>query len=471
LLIASEAPLDELLPAVAASLPPAFQFPDHTTCALRVGERVYATPGHAPTRWMLGRELVTSDGERGVIEVAYHGPWSEAGDAAGPFLVEEEELLASLADMLRSALDRHRATETARIAGERLDLALRAAGMGVWERDLPTDRVCWTPHMARLIGHEGELRGQHGDFEDMVHPDDQREVYAFIAGMEPGKPHTIEFRLRRPDGGWRPVAASGLVVLDGDGKPARNIGVVMDISERRALEARLRQAQKLEVLGQVAGSVAHDFANFLAVVALNVDLLKESHHDAASRELLDDIEHAASGATALTRQLLAFGRRTELKPEVVVQRAVSGRLLPLLRRLAGAAVEIVLREAGRECMVWADASQLGQLVMNLVVNARDAMGAEGGTLTIASAIGRGADGAAEVVLTVEDTGPGVPPDVCEHIFEPFYTTKDPGTGTGLGLAVVRAVARQWGGDVAVESPPGGGARFRVHLPLHPAPAA
>ncbi|HVV85451.1 MAG TPA: PAS domain S-box protein [Kofleriaceae bacterium] len=352
------------------------------------------------------------------------------------------------------------AEEDARRSGERLDLALAAAGMGVWERDLATDEVRWSAHLARLVGLDHELVGRYRDFADMVHPDDDREVDTFINTIVHDElPRTIEFRMRRPDGSWRPVAATGRALLGPDGTPRRLVGVVMDITARRALEAGLQQAQKLETLGQIAGGVAHDLNNVLFVVSSSCALLRRSLTDRGQRELLGEIDDAASRAAALVRQLLAFSRREEFHPAAVELDALVGRLRPMLERVVGRSITVRSQLGAGATRVWADATQLEQLVMNLVVNARDAMPG-GGTVTIATS----AAGEGDALIVVEDTGPGIPPTLRERVFEPFFTTKGPERGTGLGLAVVRAVARQWRGDVTVDGPPEGGAVFRVRFP-------
>ncbi len=485
LLLIDHATDDDLLAAVAALLPTGFQHPTDTTAAVRLGERRYPTPGHRDARWTLRRELVTADGVVGAIDVAYHGRWPDPAepDGLGPFLIEEVRLLESLSDMLRLALDRRRAEEAARRSRDRLELAFDAAGMGVWERDLISNEVTWSPHLARLVGFADEQRAPFGGLAHLVHPDDHPAMDAFHAGPRvDGPPRTVEFRLRRPDGGWRPVSATGRVVADAEGRPRRMVAMIMDITGRRALEAGLQQAQKLEALGQVAGGIAHDFNNLLTVVTYAASALQGQVPAGAARDLLGEIDIAAGRATALTRQLLAFSRRAEFHPAAIELDPLIARLRPLLGRIVGRDVELRTELSAGDARVWADASQLEQVVMNLVVNARDAM-ARGGVVTIVTratiAAGAGdgdGDGAGpgdgdgdgdgpHARIEVRDTGAGIPADVIDRIFEPFFTTKAPGQGTGLGLAVVRAVARQWRGEVTAANLPGGGARFDVRLPL------
>jgi PAS domain S-box-containing protein len=366
--------------------------------------------------------------------------------------------------MLRGALDRRAAEEVAHHTKERLDLALSAAMMGVWDHDLATGTVTWSEHLARLVARDREMIGTLNAFSDYVHPDDQAYVIAQRDGIrDPDRIYTFEFRVRRGDGTWRPVAATGRMILDERGAPARVLGVIMDISARRALESGLQRSQKLETLGQVAGGVAHDFNNVLCSVIVNAEVLREDIEPGPLREQLDEIFDAAMRGAALARQLLSFSRNAEFHPTAVSLDPMITSMQPLLRRLAGRAIELRLSLATDGVEVWADPSQLEQVVMNLVVNARDAM-PSGGTITVATERDPLADPGA-VAIVVRDTGGGVPAEILERIFEPFFTTKPPGQGTGLGLAVVRAVARQWHGDVSVESTPGQGATFRVQLPV------
>jgi two-component system, cell cycle sensor histidine kinase and response regulator CckA len=249
-------------------------------------------------------------------------------------------------------------------------------------------------------------------------------------------------------------------------------------AERTALEDQLRQAQKMEGIGRLAGGIAHDFNNLLTIIRGNATLAKAAlplGHE--SREDLEQIEQAADRAAALTRQLLAFARRTVLKPEAVDLAAVLKRLDPMLSRLLGEDVEIVTTTPSTPVMVMADPSQIEQVIVNLAVNARDAM-PDGGKLTIQAAAvdhdevaATSASPAARVregrgaTLTVTDTGMGMDDEVMLHLFEPFFTTKPPGKGTGLGLATVYGIVEQSGGTVWADSKPGSGTRMTVWLPL------
>ena len=268
--------------------------------------------------------------------------------------------------------------------------------------------------------------------------------------------------------------------ISGDGHGARGMSVD-DAAERRHLEQQLRHAQKMAAFGRLAGGIAHDFNNLLTAMLGHLEMLGDQFalNDPRHAEL-NEIRRVAERAAALTRQLLAFSRRKTAQPEEIDVDAEIARVQRMLRRLIGEDVELAVRlgaEAGRTLT---DAGQLEQVVMNLAVNARDAM-PNGGRLTIETAsleleeteaARHGVTAGPFVRVSVSDTGTGIPPEVMAHLFEPFFTTKDPGKGTGLGLAIVHGIVRQSGGFVTVGSEVGRGTVFHVHLPrLEAAPEA
>jgi PAS domain S-box-containing protein len=259
------------------------------------------------------------------------------------------------------------------------------------------------------------------------------------------------------------------------------LGVATDITERRLLEERLRQAQKMEAIGQLAGGVAHDFNNLLTAIIGNADfLLQDLPSEAPSRADVNEIRQAADRAASLTRQLLAFSRKQVLQPRTLDLNQLVAGMERMLRRLLAENIEVHLHLAEDAGPVHADPGQMEQVLLNLVLNARDAM-PEGGKLIVETAgIDLEApDGAAAVgvaparyiVLAVSDTGVGMDEDVRAHLFEPFFTTKEPGKGTGLGLATVYGIVQQSGGNVWVYSEPGHGTTFKVYLPRGAAAAA
>jgi PAS domain S-box-containing protein len=282
------------------------------------------------------------------------------------------------------------------------------------------------------------------------------------------------FRHRRRDGSILLVDVASHAI-DFDGRAARLV-LARDVTERSQLEAQLRQAQKMEAVGQLAGGVAHDFNNLLTIILSHAAFAREALADApALAPVADDIgqvAHAATRATELTRQLLTFARRQMFAPRVLDVNDLTLHVDRMLRRLIGEHIELVTRCAPALWPAEADPAQIEQVLVNLAVNARDAM-PDGGTLTIetsnatlgaADVSGPDARPGEYVVLEVRDTGHGIHPEDVGRLFEPFFTTKPPGAGTGLGLAVCYGIAAQHGGHITVESEPGRGATFRVYLP-------
>ncbi len=283
-----------------------------------------------------------------------------------------------------------------------------------------------------------------------------------------------EVLTRRKDGSEFPVSLRTSPILDETGEMIGLVGIGHDITERQALEARLRQAQKMEAVGRLAGGVAHDFNNLLGVIQGYGQLLqKQLDSGHPGRDKLDQMIKASERAANLTRQLLAFSRRQVLEPRVLRLNAVVADSETLLRRLVGEDVEFEVRAGADLGRVRADAGQIDQVLMNLVANARDAM-PQGGRLVIETANVEWSDGLAPgrlpappgryVRLSVRDTGTGIDPETLAHIFEPFFTTKERGKGTGLGLATVYGIVKQSGGYIGVESEAGKGTAFDIYLP-------
>jgi signal transduction histidine kinase len=280
--------------------------------------------------------------------------------------------------------------------------------------------------------------------------------------------------------------AAGKRVYDASLSPIRTpadrltgyVLLLRDVTERRQLEEQLRQAQKMEAIGKLAGGVAHDFNNLLTAIIGFASLAADDVPEGTpARNAIAQIRRSAEQAASLTRQLLAFGRRQILRPETLDLGEVVSQVEPMLRRLIGEDIRIVVELAAGLPCIRADRTQVQQVLLNLAVNARDAM-PRGGQLTIRTGIAAvpGPDAAASdmppgdyVVLEVTDTGLGIDASMVDRIFEPFFTTKAFGQGTGLGLSTVYGIAKQSGGDVQVRSAPGQGATFRVLLPVAPGP--
>jgi len=300
----------------------------------------------------------------------------------------------------------------------------------------------------------------------------------FCAGERDGEQ---EILLRRRRGEAFPVILNVARDLDDQQRAAHLRWAIRDVSETKAAEEalrqseeRLRHSQRMEAVGRLAGGIAHSFNNLLAAMAFQCELLAERLEDGdARRTHVEEIQKAGERAASLAQQLLAFGRRQVLQPRVVSLNEVLRDMEPMLRRLVGENIRLETRLDPEAGSIHADLGQLEQVVLNLVVNARDAM-PTGGTLTLATASVEIAPGAPEdglnlppgsyVRLAVDDTGTGMSPEILKQLFEPFFTTKERGKGTGLGLATVDGIVHQSGGHIEVESEPGKGTRFVVLLP-------
>jgi two-component system cell cycle sensor histidine kinase/response regulator CckA len=299
----------------------------------------------------------------------------------------------------------------------------------------------------------------------------REDVQALLAHVrtETGSPMPGTWRHRRKDGSMIDVEiTAGRIVLDG-----REAALVLahDVTDRRRLEERLTQAEKMEAIGRLAGGVAHDFNNLLTVISGYASILRRQ---VGEREELAEIAHAAEQASSLTRQLLAFSRRQVLNPRVLDLNEIVTGMEPMVGRIIGDDVQLAVRVCAGSALVEADHAQLERVVLNLAANARDAM-PQGGRLTIetshvdldqdaVAAHGEGRPGP-HVVLAVSDSGAGMSEDVRRHLFEPFFTTKGgSGGGTGLGLATVFGVVKQSGGAIYVYTEPGHGTTFKIYFP-------
>jgi two-component system, cell cycle sensor histidine kinase and response regulator CckA len=335
------------------------------------------------------------------------------------------------------------------------------------------------PTLCRLLGLE-EHRLLGTSIDELLHPE-----HAEMEGWEHlvrGEARTVdlETRWRRPDGKplWMYLNAS--LVQDTAGEPLYLLLYLRDITERKSLEDQLRQAQKMEAVGQLAGGIAHDFNNLLTAILGSTELLlADTPPDDPRREDVQEISRSAHRAAALVRQLLAYSRKQVLQPRRVDLNAIVREMGAMLRRVVGEPIELRLDLDPGLGHVTADPGQLEQVIANLGVNARDAM-PRGGTLTITTTnvTGRGVTAAADeglsaagplVSLAVTDTGIGMDDEVRGRLFEPFFTTKELGRGTGLGLATVYGIVRQSGGHIQVRSRPGEGSSFTVYLPRAEAP--
>ncbi|MDB5047198.1 MAG: hypothetical protein JWO30_269 [Fibrobacteres bacterium] len=366
---------------------------------------------------------------------------------------------------------------------ERLRLALDSGKIGAWEWNVMSNRLVGSMRLHEFLGlPDGTLRGGLEALTSRIHPDDSASFRDAVAwAMEGGVDCEMEFRVLRPDQELRWLYTRAKVFRDRENRPARVIGATMDISERKQVEDDLRrgketlaQSQKMEAIGKLAGGIAHDFNNMLTAINGYSELLLGQLHDKAALNIgLGEILRSGKRAAALTNQLLAYSRQQLMAFQSVdVNRIVTG-MSGMLRRLMQEDIDHVLRLQPDLPCIKADPSQMEQVVLNLALNARDAM-PNGGRLEIETSLLRhSVDGEAKyrdvppgafVRLTVRDTGVGISDELKCRIFEPFFTTKSLGKGTGMGLSTVYGIVQQSGGYIVVDSVPGAGSVFEVIFP-------
>jgi PAS domain S-box-containing protein len=400
---------------------------------------------------------------------------------------EELRLLEELAADMGLALEIHEqearrraAEENLRRSEERFRQLIEYAPDMIHVIDEGGILLFQSPSAEQTLGYTAEEHLRKSVFE-LIHPEDVERATGALreAVSHPGKAIRVEYRLRHKDGSWRIVESVGrsLPELSPGGYGGYIVINSRDVTDTRRLEEEFRQAQKLEAVGRLAGGVAHDFNNLLTVILGNAQLWESSGEmPPEARDAFREIRESAERAASLTRQLLAFSRRQLMQLRDLDLNDVVAGMARMLRRIIGEDVDLRIELHASALTVRADPAMLEQALLNLAVNARDAM-PEGGTLTIGTEQLKVSDPAAAsgelskgeyAVLRVTDTGVGIPPEHLPRIFEPFFTTKEVGKGTGLGLATVYGVAKQHGGTVRVRSRVGQGTTFEILLPLRPA---
>jgi len=381
--------------------------------------------------------------------------------------------LAAANQQLATEIDERRRTE------DKLRLALDAADMGNWDMDLLTGRTTRSARFDQIIGdvHLGKWTPEAA--AQLFVDEDRRAVAdAFASAIHSGIIDLEKRIRRRNDGALRWVQIKGLTFYD-EGKPVRIAGVVSDVTDRRLIDEQLRQAQKMEAIGQLTGGVAHDFNNLLMVIAGSLDLLESRvGGDAKTIRYLSTARHGVGRGAKLNQQLLAFARRQDLRTESVDIGALLCSFENLLDRAIGETITVTIKDPPALLHARTDPHQLETAILNLAINARDAM-PHGGTLIVSTGMRTVRSKTAAlnntvagdyVVVTVADTGSGMSTEVVSKVFEPFFTTKEVGKGTGLGLSQVYGFAKQSGGFVTIESVLGEGTSVSIHLPHAEAPS-
>jgi PAS domain S-box-containing protein len=378
----------------------------------------------------------------------------------------------------RLIVSRRRAEAGLRASEAELRSGWEHAGMGAALLDLRGQVIRINPALARMFGWQTQVRrGIH--YREMMQPADGQEEHALFLELVQGRrdEYRREQAYRTESGAVIWARAVTSLVRDAGGRPTGALLMLEDVTDRKALEEQVRQIQKLDAMGRLVAGVAHDFNNLLTAIGGYAELAREEISDPSPRHQLDEVLAVTRRATALTRQLLMFSRRPSIDPPPLRFDNVITEMTSLVERLTGRDVAVIRTLRSGLASVRIDPSHLEQIVVNLAVNARDAMTA-GGTLTIETSLvdlpgADASDRAAQpppgpyVLLTVSDTGVGMDEHVKTRLFEPFFTTKEAGEGTGLGLATVYGIVKQYGAYIWVESEAGQGSRFKIYFPQVP----
>ncbi|HLO42153.1 MAG TPA: ATP-binding protein [Phycisphaerales bacterium] len=402
--------------------------------------------------------------------------------------VAPDGTLLSTFGTVQDVTEHRLAQAEARAWRARFDAAVRAARQIVYERSVDTGAIHWEGALSETLGLT------HADIQTLtlwrsrIHPDDLDRFDAELERSSSSQtPFALEYRVRHSEGPYRHILDRSHAYTPED-DAAKVVGLVIDLSDRKRLEDELLQAQKLESVGRLAGGVAHDLNNWLTAILGFADLARTDPNPDNLPGYIDRIERAGESAAKMTSQLLAFARRKVIELRVCSLADVARDAELLLRPLLGENIRLHITGAPELWHVHVDPVQFEQVIVNLAINARDAM-PDGGRLTIETQNVVLSEDYAKthpevtpgqhVMLAISDTGVGIPPDQLQRIFEPFYTTKPMGTGTGLGLATVLGLVKQHGGHIWVYSEPGKGTTFKIYIPRYhgakqanvPAPAA
>jgi two-component system, cell cycle sensor histidine kinase and response regulator CckA len=480
--------------------PPAPRSPRRglTEYVLRTGEPLLATAqkineleaageverAGSPADDWLGVPLQQGSKPFGVLAVQHYAARTRFGH-------DEKDVLTFVSHQVASAIERKRNEEALLRSEARYRSLIHSAVFGIFRATLDGRFLDVNPALVTMLGYSSAEEVLALNVQTDVFVADAAKAALQRSFLRRGGFEGVEARWRRKDGAMITVRLSGRGVRD-EREGAEVLEVIAeDVTERKLLEEQLRQAQKMEAVGTLAGGVAHDFNNLLTVISGYSQILMEQ--SAGNKQLansIDQIFHAADRAAALTRQLLAFSRRQMLQPQVVSLNRLITNVERMLQPLMGERIVIDITATPNLGTVKADPGQLEHIVMNMAVNARDAM-LKGGTISIKTAnvdlgedfarVHAGATAGRYVMLSITDSGVGMDAETLGHIFEPFFTTKEPGKGTGLGLSTVYGIVKQSGGYITVDSGLGVGTTFRVYLPrldeieelpiLKPAPLA
>ena len=484
-----EKSITEVLENAASHLPAAFLHSAIACARIAFDGHAFATDNFRETPWKLSANIVMGEKAVGTVQVFYLEDRQALDE--GPFLKEERALIDEVARILGSAAERKQIEAAVIDWKNRYEAVIKASGLLMYDWNPATNAVAYGGDVERILGYcVDEMSGGLAHWMQLVHPDDRdgfsREIERVIASKEA---FHQEYRVRRKDGSYLDVHDEGYFVLDARGGITQMVGFVHDVTARRRaelerarLEAQLRESQKMEALGTLAGGVAHDFNNALAAIIGNVALARQDVGPAHPALVsLDEIGKASRRAKDLVQQILAFGRRQKLERKPMSLTLVVVETARLMRATLPAMVELNVNCDGNTPVVLADAGQMEQVLLNLCSNVAHAVEDIGrpGVIDVSLSAYECTKGKARgdllpgryACLLVRDNGRGMDEATRSRIFEPFFTTKQAGKGTGLGLSVVHGIVQAHGASMEVESSPGLGSTFRIYLPAVDAPAA
>jgi PAS domain S-box-containing protein len=391
-------------------------------------------------------------------------------------VADEAGHISHLVSVQRDITERKTAETALRLSEERFRLMSNAFPSVIWDWDLVAGTVWCNDNMEKLFGYPaGTTEVTERNWSERIHPDDLDQVNADLAAMIESGSNVWqgEHRYIKANRDVAIVLSRGYFIRDADGKPLRMIGSMVDITKDNENEARRRQSQKLEAMGQLTGGVAHDFNNLLTVILGSSEIIAERTTDPSLKQLADVALGAADRGAALTHRLLAFARQQPLHPKIVDINALIASIEGMLQRTLPENVELLLKLSHGLWLVELDANQLEVALLNLAINARDAM-PRGGKLTVNTAnthvdeantaLHTDVAPGSYVQITVTDGGTGMTPEVLSRAFEPFFTTKPEGSGSGLGLSMVYGFVKQSGGQIKIRSEVGQGTAFSLYFP-------
>lgn len=395
-------------------------------------------------------------------------------------LTDDIGAVTHFVSLQRDITARREAELQIRLDEERFRLIAGATNDVIWDWDMRSGSIWWSNQLKAVLGYDPEAGFNIDDWHRAVHPEDQERLMQAVAQFRRGDvAHwQDEYRLVRSDGSVAYVSDRGSIIRDATGQSVRAVGAITDLTAAREAEAQIRQAQKLEAVGQLTGGVAHDFNNLLTVILGNAELLVDAlEADSGLRTLAEMVASAAERGAELTGRLLTFARKQPLDPVLTDLNTQVRAILPLIQHSLGEAIKVQTSLATDLWLAEIDAGQLEAALLNLALNARDAMRAGGEVMIETANVWLDAEAGGRLgiregryaTVSVTDTGTGMPPEVLERVLEPFFTTK--GTGSGLGLPMVYGFVTQSGGYLKIRSELGEGACVTLYFPQSASSAA